>query len=72
MEMHLKVSSRSELLKTAMGGGQTTVWTPKKTSNFSPCKAQENQHNFRIAFFKHENTCEEKAEVFFKVVLDIK
>ena len=51
METHSKVSSRSEPLKKAI---VAVIWHSghRKFSIFSSCKAQGNQHEIRIAFFK--------------------
>ena len=53
MEMRLKVSGESEPLKKAIGAA---IWQSghQKFSHFSACKAQENQHKVRNAFFEHD------------------
>ena len=53
MQTRSKVSGGSEPLKKGNRGGQTAVRTPK-ILEFSACKAQDNQHEIKIAFFKRD------------------
>ena len=53
METRLKVSGSSEPLKKAIGAAKRQSGH-KKTSNFSACKAQGNQHEIRTALFERD------------------
>ena len=54
MEMHSKVSGKSEPLKKAIGAAKQQAGQ-QKISNFFACKAQCNQREIRIAFFEWDN-----------------
>ena len=53
MEMHSKVLGGSEPLKKAKGVAKRQ-FGHQKIPNFYACKAQDYQHEIRIAFFKHD------------------
>ena len=54
METRSKVSGGSEPLKKKEIGAAKRQMRHPKISNFSACKAQENQHEITIAFFERD------------------